>query len=103
RTSSMQHKGSTKTARQIGHELGVRYVLTGSVRRAGNALRTAAKLIDAQPDAQLWAEKYSGTMDDVFDLQERVSRAIVDALQVTLSPAENTRLSDRPTTAHPAV
>ena len=98
RTSSMQHKGSTKSAREIGRELGVRYVLTGSVRRAGNALRIAAQLIDAQTDAQLWAEKYSGTMDDVFDLQERVSRAIVDALQVTLSPEENTRLSDRPIT-----
>jgi len=96
RTSSLQHKGSTKSAREIGRELGVRYVLTGSVRRAGNALRIAAQLIDAQTDAQLWAEKYSGTMDDVFDVQERVSRAIVDALQVTLSPEENTRLSDRP-------
>jgi serine/threonine protein kinase/tetratricopeptide (TPR) repeat protein len=96
RTSSMQHKGSTKSAREIGRELGVRYVLTGSVRRAGNALRIAAQLVDAHTDAQLWADKYSGTMDDVFDVQERVSRAIVDALNVTLSPEENSRLSDRP-------
>jgi serine/threonine protein kinase/tetratricopeptide (TPR) repeat protein len=96
RTSSMQHKRTTKTARELGRELGVRYVLTGSVRRAGNALRIAAQLIDAHRDAQLWADKYAGTMDDVFDVQERVSRAIVGALEVTLSPEENSRLSDRP-------
>ena len=96
RTSSMQHKRTTKSARELGRELGVRFVLTGSVRRAGNALRIAAQLIDAHRDAQLWADKYAGTMDDVFDVQERVSRAIVGALEVTLSPEENSRLSDRP-------
>jgi eukaryotic-like serine/threonine-protein kinase len=96
RTSSMQLKGTTKGIREVGRELGVRYVLEGSVRRAGNSLRITAQLIDALSDAQLWAEKYSGTMDDVFDVQERVSRAIVDALDVALSPAESRRLADRP-------
>ncbi len=66
------------------------------VRRAGNSLRITAQLIDAEIDGQLWSEKYSGTMDDVFDLQERVSRAIVDALDVTLGSEEEKRLMDRP-------
>jgi len=96
RTSSMQLKGTTKGIRAIGTELGVRYVLEGSVRRAGNALRITAQLIEADTDRQLWGEKYSGTVDDVFDLQERVSRAIVEALDVALSPAESRRLADRP-------
>ena len=96
RTSSMQLKGSTKGIREIGRDLGVRYILEGSVRRAGNSLRITAQLIDAQSDAQLWAEKYNGTMDDVFDVQERVSRAIVDALDVTLSSEEDRHLADRP-------
>jgi len=96
RTSSMQLKGTSKGIRAIGRELGVGHVLEGSVRKAGNALRITAQLIDAQTDAQLWSEKYSGTLEDVFDLQERVSRAIVAALHVTLSPEESHRLSDRP-------
>ena len=72
RNSSKQFKATTKTAPEIGRTLGVRYLLTGSVRKAGNALRIAAQLVDAEKDAPLWAEKYSGTMDDVFDVQERV-------------------------------
>ena len=81
RTSSMQLKGTTRGLREIGQLLGVRYVLTGSARKAGNALRITAQLSDTTTDEQLWAEKYSGTMDDVFDVQERVSRAIVSALR----------------------
>ncbi len=96
RTSSLQLKGTTKGVPAIGRELGVRYVLEGSVRRAGSSLRITARLLDAGSDSQLWAEKYSGTVEDVFDLQERVSRAIVEALDVALSPAESRRLADRP-------
>ncbi len=96
RTSSMQLKGTTKGVRAIGRELGVRYALEGSVRKAGNALRITAQLVDTQNDAQLWGEKYSGTMDDVFDVQERVSRAIVQALDLTLGAEEDARLTDRP-------
>ena len=95
RTSSMQYKGSTLDAREIGRVLGVRYVLTGSVRRAGNSLRIAAQLVDAPSDRQLWGEKYSGTMDDVFDVQERVSREIVAALGITLDADEDRRFSAR--------
>src|SRR5256886_9144250 len=57
--------------RRIGRELNVRYALEGSVRRAGSALRITAQLIDVETEEHLWAEKYSGTVDDVFDLQER--------------------------------
>ena len=96
RNSSMQRKGSRKALRDIGQELGVRYLLTGSVRKAGNALRITAQLVEAQTDAPLWAEKYSGTMDDVFDVQERVSRAIVAALQIQLTKSEDVRLAARP-------
>ena len=96
RNSSMQRKGTTKPLPEIGKELGVRYLLTGSVRKAGNALRISAQLVDAQTDTPLWADKYAGTMDDVFDVQERVSRAIVDALQVKLTTSEDVRLAARP-------
>ena len=96
RTSSLQLKGTTKGMREIGRTLGVRYALTGSARKAGNALRITAQLVDTTTDEQIWAEKYSGTMDDVFDVQERVSRAIVTALRVTLSASEDDRLAERP-------
>jgi TolB-like protein len=96
RNSSMQFKATTKMPREIGRALGVRYLLTGSVRRAGNALRISAQLVDAQTDTPMWADKYAGTMDDVFDVQERVSRAIVDALQVELTTSEDVRLAARP-------
>jgi len=96
RTSAMQLKGTEMDLRTIGRELNVRYVLEGSVRRAGDALRITAQIIDAATDTHLWAEKYNGSLDDVFDIQEKVSRSIVDALEVELSPQENRRISGRP-------
>ena len=96
RTTAMQYKGSTLSLRDIGSAVGVRWALTGSVRRAGNALRISAQLVDVQRDEPAWAEKYNGTLDDVFDVQERVSRAIVDALDVALSPQESANLAARP-------
>jgi len=95
RNSSMRLKGSTKPLPEIGRDLSVRYLLTGTVRRAGNALRITAQLVDADSDTPLWAEKYSGTLDDVFDVQERVSRAIMNALQLQLSSPEDRRLASR--------
>jgi tetratricopeptide (TPR) repeat protein len=71
-------------------------VLEGSVRKAGNDIRITAQLIDATSDAHLWAEKYSGTLDDVFDIQEKVSRSIVDALKLQLSLQENKKIAERP-------
>ncbi len=96
RTSSMQLKGAKKDIRTIGGELGVRYVLEGSVRKAGNSLRITAQLIDAASDAHMWSDKYSGTLDDVFEVQERVSREIVKALNITLTSDENRSLGERP-------
>jgi serine/threonine protein kinase len=95
RNSSMQLKGSAKSLPEIGRALGVRYLLTGTVRRAGNALRITAQLVDGETDTPLWAEKYNGTLDDIFDVQERVSRAIVSALQVQLTSSEDARLKSR--------
>jgi len=96
RTSSMQLKGTTKSIPQLGRELKVRYALSGSVRRAGNSLRITAELVDVTRDTPLWAERFSGTMDDIFDVQERVAREIVKALDVTLTADEDRRLADRP-------
>jgi len=96
RTSAMLLRGSKKDIPTIARELKVRYALEGSVRRAGNSLRITAQLIDAATDVHVWAEKYSGTLEDVFGFQERLSRAIVDALRVKLTPQEAVRLAERP-------
>ena len=96
RTSSIKLKETGWDLRRIGRELNVRYALEGSVRRAGSTLRITAQLIDTETDAHLWAEKYSGTVDDVFDLQERLSRQIVEALRITLSPPEDREIAERP-------
>jgi eukaryotic-like serine/threonine-protein kinase len=96
RTSAMQLKGTTRDIRTLGRDLGVRYVLEGGVRKAGTRLRITAQLIDARTDHHLWTEKFSGTMDDIFEVQERVSREIVNALNVTLTPDEDHRLAARP-------
>ena len=96
RTSAVKVKETGWDVRRLGRELGVRYVLEGSVRRAGSAIRITAQLIDAESDAHLWAEKYSGSVEDVFDLQERLSRQIVEALRITLSPPEDREIAERP-------
>jgi eukaryotic-like serine/threonine-protein kinase len=96
RTSSAKLKSTGWDLRRIGRELSVRYALEGSVRRAGSALRITAQLIDIETDTHLWAEKYSGTVEDVFDLQERLSRQIVEALRITLTPPEDRELAERP-------
>ena len=95
-SSAMTFKGTNKKIKEIAKEINVQYVLEGSVRKAGNNLRITAQLIDATTDAHLWAEKYSGTLDDVFDIQEKVSRSIVDALKVKLSPIEDKQIAERP-------
>ena len=95
RSSSMTFKGSNKTVPEIAKALKVQYVVEGSVRRAGNELRITAQLIDADADAHLWSKTYAGTMDDVFDMQDSVSRAIVDGIRVQLTPDETRRLGKR--------
>ena len=96
RTSSVKLRETGWDLRRIGRELNVRYALEGSVRRQGAALRITAQLIDAETEAHLWGEKYSGTVEDVFDLQERLSRRIVEALEITLSPPEDREIAERP-------
>ena len=93
RTTAMQLKGSNKDVATISRELNVQYVLEGSVRKVGNALRITAQLINATEDAHLWADRYTGTMDDVFEVQERLARKIVEQLKVSLTPEEDDRLT----------
>jgi serine/threonine protein kinase len=96
RTSSMRLKGSADQLSEIASHLGVQYVLEGSVRRSGSSLRVTTKLIDIASDSAVWAHKYSGSNEDVFTIQESISRGIVDALHVVLSPRESQRLVARP-------
>jgi non-specific serine/threonine protein kinase len=99
RTTAMSLKQTPKSVPALARELNVRYVLEGSVRRAGNNLRISAQLVDSSSDTQVWSERFSGTLDDVFDIQERVARAIAEALQVKLTPSEDRRIAQRPITS----
>lgn len=96
RTSAIRLKNDPRDLRTIASDLDVRYLLEGGVRKAGDALRITARLIDASDDGHLWSERFSGRIDDVFEIQENVSRAVVAALRLRLSPAEDRALSDRP-------
>ncbi len=95
RQSAMRLKGSDKDVRTIARELGTRYVLTGGVRRFGADVRITAQLVDARVDAQLWAEKFTGTFNDMLVMQEQLSRQIVDALRLRLTPADEQRMAHR--------
>lgn len=94
-TSAMRLKGTKKDLRDIGRELDVAWIVEGSVRCSGNELRINVKLIDATTDLHLWAEKYVGTTHDLFQFQESLSRTIVDALKVTLTPQEDRSIGHR--------
>ena len=74
--------------KKVGRELGVRYVLEGSVRKAGNKLRITGQLIDAKTGAHVWAERYDGTLDDIFELQDRITASVVGAIEPNLRRAE---------------
>ena len=93
RNSVFTYKGAAVKVRQVARELGVSYVLEGSVRRAGNRVRINAQLIDAQTGGHLWADRYDGDLTDVFGLQDEVTRKIVAALAVKLTADEQERLS----------
>lgn len=99
RTSVMKYRGTTKGIPEIGRELGVRYVLEGSVRRVGDKVRITGQLIEAETDAHLWASNYDRDVTDVFAIQTEIARAIADALQAKLSEAETARLAGAPPTA----
>ncbi|MEO8666906.1 MAG: adenylate/guanylate cyclase domain-containing protein [Bauldia sp.] len=93
RNSSFTYKGKNVDIRSVGRELGVRSVLEGSIRRAGNRVRITAQLIDAANGAHLWAERYDRDLTDIFAVQDEVTRHIVGALKVTLTPAEAALIS----------
>jgi len=95
RSSAMTFKGSNKKITDIAREVNVRYVLEGSVRKAGNNLRIIGQLIDAETDTHLWAEKYTGSLDDIFEIQEKVSKSIADSLKMKLTDEEDKKISDR--------
>jgi serine/threonine protein kinase len=93
-TSSMQLKGTKLTVAAIADQLRVDHVLEGSVRRIGDALRITAKLIEAATDSPIWSQKYTGTLADVFAIQETLSKAIVDALRLVLTAEEERKLAE---------
>jgi TolB-like protein len=95
RSTSMVLKGTLKDIISIGQELNVEYVLEGSVRKSENKIRITAQLINALNDEHLWAERFDGTMDDIFDVQEKIAGKIVDALKIKLTPVEKRSLAVR--------
>jgi TolB-like protein/tetratricopeptide (TPR) repeat protein len=97
RNSSFTYKGRAVDVKQVGRELGVRYVLEGSVRKAAQRLRITGQLIDATTGAHLWAERFEGTLDDVFDLQDQVTESVVGAIAPQLERAEIDRAKRKPT------
>ncbi len=92
RTSVMQYRGTSKTMKQLGEELGVTYVLEGSVRRVGNKVRVTGQLIHAASDEHVWAQTYDRDLTDIFAIQSEISQQIAKALSAALSPQEKTRL-----------
>src|SRR5262249_49163241 len=91
RNTAFTYRNKDVGTRQIGRELGVRYVLEGSVRRSGNQVRVSAKLIDAETDSHLWAERFDGDTSDLFVLQDEVTSRIANALDIELIAAEAAR------------
>jgi TolB-like protein len=88
RPSTFAYKGRTVDVRQVGRELGVRYVLEGSVRKAGPRVRITGQLVEAETGAQLWADRYDGDLADVFDLQDRITASVVGAVEPSVQQAE---------------
>ena len=97
RNSTFTYKGKPVKVREVAEELGVRYVLEGSVRRAGEQVRINAQLIDATTGGHVWAERYEGVMTDVFALQDEVTSKIISALAVRLTSSERQNLARMPT------
>jgi adenylate cyclase len=97
RNTAFAHRGRDLSPQAVGRELGVRYLLEGSVRRAGDRVRITAQLIDAESGQHIWGERYDGALQDIFALQDDVTRKIVSALQVTVTEAEHVRLARRQT------
>jgi len=97
RNSSFTYKGQAVDVKQVGRELGVRYVLEGSVRKAGGRVRITAQLIEASDGAHLWADRFDGSLEDVFDLQDKVASRVAGVIEPALQAAEIARSASRPT------
>jgi adenylate cyclase len=97
RNSSFTFKGRTVEIKKVGQKLGVRYVLEGSIRKAGGRIRITGQLIDAATGAHLWADKFDGSLEDVFDLQDRITESVVAAIAPKLDQAEIERSKRKPT------
>ena len=98
RNSSFTYKGKAVDVKQVGRELGVRYVLEGSVRKAGGRVRITAQLIDALSGTHLWADRFDGSLEDIFELQDKVAFSAAGVVESTLQAAEIRRAVERPTT-----
>jgi len=97
RNSSFTYEGRAIDVKQVGRELGVRYVLEGSVRKAGGRVRITAQLIDATNGAHLWADRFDGSLEDVFELQDEVASGVAGVIEPALQAAETARSARRPT------
>ena len=96
RNSSFTYRGKTVDVRRVGRELGVRYVIEGSIRRSGNRLRFAGQLLDTTTGAHIWADRFDGELSDVFELQDRFTESVVVAIGPQLQLAEIERLKHKP-------
>jgi hypothetical protein len=97
RNSSFTYKGRSVDAQGVGQELGVRYVLEGSVRKCANKVRITGQLIDATSGTHIWAERFEGLLDDIFELQDRITESVVGAIAPQLEQAEIERAKRKPT------
>jgi TolB-like protein/class 3 adenylate cyclase len=97
RNSSFTYKGKAVDVKQVGRELGVRYVLEGSVRKGGNRVRITGQLIDTETGAHLWADRFDGLIEDVFELQDKVASSVAGVIEPALEVAEMGRSARRPT------
>jgi hypothetical protein len=97
RNSSFAYKGRALNVKEVGRELGVRYILEGSVRKAGSRVRISGQLIDTATGAHLWADRFDGSLEDIFDLQDQVTANVVGAIAPKLEQAEIERAKLKPT------
>src|SRR5215472_16093365 len=97
RNSSFTYKGQNVDVKQVGRELGVHYVLEGSVRKAGARIRITAQLIDTTNGTHLWADRFDGSLEDVFELQDKVASSVAGVIEPALQAAETARSAGRPT------
>src|SRR5437764_11790279 len=98
RNSTFTYKGQAVDVKRVGRELGVRYVLEGSVRKGGNRVRITGQLIDALTGTHLWADRFDGLIEDVFELQDKIALSVAGVIEPALQAAKMCRSATRPTT-----